>query len=132
MTTNAMSCELFNDQLMAYLERETDDATSAAMERHAVTCAECGPLLADLRRLRIDAANLPEMQPARDLWSGIAERIEAPVVPIGVHQPAVARTISVRRYLRGAAIAAGLVLAAGVGYVARGTTTTTLIDSRSR
>jgi hypothetical protein len=128
MTTNSMSCELFNDQLMAYLERETDDATSAAVERHSVTCAECGALLADLRRLRIDAANLPEMQPARDLWAGIAERIEAPVVSIGERLPEgvravnVTRPMNLRRWVRGASIAAGLVLAAGVGYFARGTT----------
>jgi hypothetical protein len=126
MTTNAMSCELFNEQLMAYLERETDDATSAAIERHGVTCAECGALLADLRRLRIDAANLPPMQPARDLWAGIAERIEAPVVSIGERLPegsrgaGVVRPSVARRWLRGASIAAGLVLAAGVGYFARG------------
>ena len=127
MTTNAMNCELFTDQLMAYLERDTDDATRDAMERHAVTCAECGALLADLRKLRIDAANLPEMQPSRDLWSGIAARIEAPVVPIGAHlanDVAVNVTRAKRswRWLRGASIAAGLVLAAGVGYFARGGT----------
>jgi hypothetical protein len=131
MTTNSMSCELFADQLMAYLERETDDATRSAMERHAVTCAECGALLADLRTLRIDAANLPEMHPARDLWAGIAERIEAPVVSIGQHLPEGAAWVApkdgrgLRRFLRGVSIAAGLVLAAGVGYFARGAAPTT-------
>jgi hypothetical protein len=39
-------------------------------------------LLGDLRRLRIDAANVPELVPSRDLWSGIASRIEAPVLPL--------------------------------------------------
>ena len=32
--------------------------------------------------LRIDAANLPELAPTRDLWAGIAARIETPVVEL--------------------------------------------------
>ena len=63
MTMNTMTCEGFSDRLMAYLEHETDDTTRAALERHAVTCAECGALLADLRKLRVDASNLPELTP---------------------------------------------------------------------
>jgi anti-sigma factor RsiW len=119
MTTNAMTCTLFSDRLMAYLEHETDDATRAALERHAVTCAECGALLADLRTLRIDASNLPELTPSRDLWSGIAARIEAPVVPIGtVRQVEGHRRVVARRWMNAALIAASLVAAAGVGYLA--------------
>jgi anti-sigma factor RsiW len=125
MTTNMMSCDQFTDALLAYLEHETDDATRATVERHSVTCADCGALLADLRKLRIDAANLPELQPARDLWSGIASRIEAPVVSIGVKQPEIARAVNVRLWASRALIAASLVAAAGVGYAARGTTVTT-------
>jgi len=53
------------------------------MEAHALACADCGPLLADLRRLRIDAANLPELAPSTDLWPGIAARIETQVVALG-------------------------------------------------
>lgn len=120
MTANAMSCEVFTDRLMAYLEHETDDATRSAVERHSVTCGECGALLADLRKLRIDAANLPPMQPSRDLWAGISARIEAPVVPIG-HTRAVSHpSAKVRRWTRVSAIAASLVAAAGIGYIAAG------------
>jgi putative zinc finger protein len=119
MTTNAMSCELFNDGLMAYLEHETDDATRAALERHALSCAECGAVLADLRKLRIEAANLPELTPSRDLWSGIAERIEAPVVPIGtVRHVEQDRAVAARKWTRRALLAASLVAAVGVGYFA--------------
>ena len=32
MTTNSMSCELFGDQLMPYLEHEVDDVTRLAVE----------------------------------------------------------------------------------------------------
>jgi anti-sigma factor RsiW len=121
MTTNAMSCDLFGNQLMAYLEHEVDDATRIAIERHSVTCAECGALLADLRKLRVDAANMPALNPSRDLWSGIAARIEAPVLDIGTaREVAPHRSTRVRRWLNGAMIAASLVAAAGIGYVAAG------------
>ena len=126
MTTNAMNCELFSDQLMAYLENEVDDATRSAVERHSVTCAECGPLLADLRKLRVDAANLPALKPSRDLWSGIAERIETPVLDIGTAREVVVAPsrVAARRWWRGALIAASLVGAAGLGYLVPRTNTT--------
>lgn len=80
MTHPSINCGRFNEQLADFLERNVSEPTRAAMESHAVTCDDCGPLLADLRRLRIDAVNLPELAPSRDLWSVIAARIEAPVV----------------------------------------------------
>ena len=111
--TNDMQCQVFQERLMAYLEDETDAPTRAAIERHAGTCGECGPILADLRKLRIDAANLPELAPSRDLWSGIAERIEAPVVPIG-------HTGAWTPARRGRAWKAGLMAASLVGATALG------------
>jgi hypothetical protein len=80
MTHPTITCERFNEQLADFLERAVAEPTRAAMESHAIGCDDCGPLLADLRRLRIDAANLTELAPSRDLWLGIAARIEAPVV----------------------------------------------------
>jgi hypothetical protein len=121
-SSDSMTCDRFTDRLMPYLERETDDATRVAIERHAVTCGDCGSLLADLRKLRVDSANLPELAPGRDLWEGIAARIEAPVVAIGgdrASRPAHPATVR-RAWLRRALLAASLVGAAGVGYLARG------------
>ena len=119
MTNESMTCDVFADRLMAYLEDETDGATRAAVERHAVTCGECGAILADLRKLRIDAANLPELAPSRDLWAGISARIEAPVVPIGRVADASPR---VRRRVRSAGrialMAASLAGATVIGYLA--------------
>ena len=121
MTMPAMNCDVFTDRLMAYLEHETDDPTRVAMDKHALECHDCGPLLADLRKLRADAAKLPELKPSRDLWSGIAARIEAPVVPIGVRERTSAgRSVVVRRVSWAALIAASLVAAASIGYVAAG------------
>jgi hypothetical protein len=77
-----MTCDQVADRLEDFLERDVDDTTRAAIEAHALGCAECGALLADLRALRSSAANLPELAPSRDLWSGIAERIATPVVEL--------------------------------------------------
>src|SRR5262249_11808924 len=79
-----ITCDQFADALSDLLERDLDDMTRARIESHALGCAECGELLADLRKRRIDAATLPTLEPSRDLWAGIASRIETPVVEISV------------------------------------------------
>jgi hypothetical protein len=78
----SINCDRFADKLSDYLERDVDEPTRASIDAHALQCAECGQLLADLRALRLSAANLPELVPSRDLWTGIAERIETPVVEL--------------------------------------------------
>jgi hypothetical protein len=87
MTNPTITCDRFADLLSDYLERDVDESTRAQIEAHAASCNDdCGALLADLRKLRVDAANLPELTPSRDLWAGISERIQTPVVeltPVG-------------------------------------------------
>lgn len=105
-----LNCEQFNDLLADFLERDVSEMTRAEVEAHALSCGECGALLADLRALRIDAANLELLTPSRDLWAGIAERIETPVVSIGgasgaAHRPnAIARRTRLRNGLAAAAL----------------------------
>jgi hypothetical protein len=77
-----MTCDQFAEALADFLERDVSERARAAMEAHALECGECGPLLADLRRLRIDAANLPSLAPSRDLWRGVSDRIATPVVAL--------------------------------------------------
>lgn len=79
---NDTQCDVFAERLADLLEREIDESARAALEAHALACADCGALLSDLRTLRIDAANLPTLAPSRDLWDGIAKRIDAPVIPL--------------------------------------------------
>ena len=117
--TSPMTHDAFHEQLMAFLEGETDDATRAELERHAHECAACGAMLADLRALRAESARLPELTPSRDLWTGIAARIEAQVVPISSAVPATApidARVAGRRWLQGGLAAAALVGALGLGY----------------
>ncbi|HEV8214365.1 MAG TPA: zf-HC2 domain-containing protein, partial [Gemmatimonadaceae bacterium] len=113
MTDPTMNCDEFADQLADFLERDLNENTRAAMEAHALECGECGPLLADLRRLRIDAANLPELAPSRDLWRGIADRIETPVVALPRRGGGVTPNVS-RRIWFGLAAAALVAITATV------------------
>lgn len=111
MTDNVL-CDEFADRLADLLERDVDEATRATLEAHALSCAECGSLLADLRKLRIDASNLPPLEPTRDLWQGIADRIDAPVIPLrGATGRDASATRSWRRVVSLSAAAAVLVAA---------------------
>jgi hypothetical protein len=82
MTMKAFTCDTFAEHLPAYLEGDASVEVRAAMEAHAAGCNACAGLLADIARLERDAAALPTLAPDRDLWDGIAKRIDAPVVPI--------------------------------------------------
>lgn len=117
-TTPTMTCDVFSQRLMDFLEGDLDGATRAAMEAHTRQCAACGALLADLRRIGAEAGRLPALSPSHDLWNGIAQRIDAPVVALAGRRP---RWKSPR--LLGLAAAAAIVLAAGLGYEAARHTT---------
>jgi hypothetical protein len=80
--TNDIRCDVFSERLADLLEHDVDEATRMTLESHALACGDCGALLADLRKLRIDAASLPLLAPGRDLWEGISQRIDAPVIPL--------------------------------------------------
>ena len=109
-----LDCDGFATELADYLEGEAPDAVRAAMESHAAGCADCRQLLEDIGTIRDEAAALPTLTPSRDLWAGIAERIDAPVISIEKKRS----TIVVRRaWMRPAIAAAALVVfTAGVTY----------------
>lgn len=115
MTMTPFTCDTFAERLADYLERDADAATRAAMEAHASGCDDCGALLAELTAIRAEAAALPALTPSHDLWSGIAERIETPVVAFGGRRSAVGA--AGRWWKHPALLAAGLVgITAGVTY----------------
>jgi hypothetical protein len=110
--TRELQCDEFAGHLAELLEREADETTRASLESHALACADCGALLADMRKLRIDAASLPVLVPSRDLWQGIAERIDAPVIPL--RPAALDSAVDIRRWRRWASMAAAAVLLVAV------------------
>ena len=109
-----LDCDGFAAELADYLEGDAPDAVRAAMETHAAGCAECRLLLEDIGTIRDKAAALPVLTPSRDLWAGISERIDAPVIPFERKRS----TIVVRRnWARPAVAAAALVICtAGITY----------------
>ena len=83
MTTSLTSCAEFQAMLPDYLEAAALGASQrAAADAHLARCAECGALVNDLRTIMRDARDLPMLTPDRDLWDGIQNRIEAPVLAI--------------------------------------------------
>jgi hypothetical protein len=122
--TNNVLCEEFAERLADLMERDVDEATRAALESHALSCGDCGSLLADLRKLRIDASSLPELAPTRDLWEAVSQRIDAPVIPLraGDSESATKRS----RWPRWASMAAAAVL-----LIALTSTSTYLLTIRS-
>jgi hypothetical protein len=129
MTIPTMTCEQFVDRLADYLESDMTEPVRVAMETHAARCAECGALLADLRELRVGAAALPVRVPERDLWAGIAARIETPIVEISPAGPVEAwtrRNRRMRRVWTGLAAAGLVAVTATVTYqITRRTTAVT-------
>ncbi|OYV66618.1 MAG: hypothetical protein B7Z72_11030, partial [Gemmatimonadetes bacterium 21-71-4] len=111
MSEPATTCEMFSDRLMDFLDGDVDGAARAAMESHARRCATCGALVADLRRVSAQAAELPVLTPSRDLWRGIATRLETPVVALADRRPWWRSPA-----LLSAAVAATFVVAAVLGY----------------
>lgn len=130
MTTTAIpagwDCARFEGALADLLEGELPAAERAAAEAHAAACAACGPLVADLRAITAEAATLPPVPPARDLWAGIEARLETPVVRLAdraAERAAPTRraafSFSARR-LAAAAAALVAVTSAGTWWLARG------------
>ena len=109
MTDEPMTCDGVADQLASYLEGELLEPARLALEAHAASCADCGALLADLDAIRLDAAALPALEPSRDLWAGIAARIDAPVVALDEARRARSAPAP-RTWLRPSIAAAALIL----------------------
>ena len=84
MTDQLFTCDQFDAALSDYLEGTLDPATRAALESHTARCDRCRALLADVSAITTAAAALPDLEPTRDLWPGIVDRIAAPVVTLPV------------------------------------------------
>ncbi len=118
MTDRPFTCDEFDAALSDYLEDTLDPAARATLESHAAGCDRCRALLADVSAITTAAAALPDLEPSRDLWPGIVDRIAAPVVTL----PVAGRRTAQRSYVRPwylapapLAAAAAVLIAATVG-----------------
>ncbi len=114
MTSSNMTCEAFDAALPDYLEGTLDDSLRASVEMHLRECVRCASVVRDIENIREEAAALPDLVPARDLWEGIEARIAAPVIPL------TARPERQRRFApawMGIAAAALIASTAGITYM---------------
>ncbi len=116
------ACDRFDELLPDWLEGSLPAHDRLEADRHRAGCARCDALAAALQEIAHAAAALPPLRPERDLWAGIADRIDAPVVPLDVRRgavdPARNRTYTFTRRWLGAAAAALVVVTSGVTYLA--------------
>ena len=118
MTDRPFTCDEFDAALSDYLEGTLDPAARATLESHAAGCDRCRALLADVSAITTAAAALPDLEPSRDLWPGIVDRIAAPVVTLPVAGGRTAQRSYVRPWYLAPvplAAAAAVLIAATVG-----------------
>jgi hypothetical protein len=109
-----ITCEHVDSMLSAWFEGDLGDADRRAVDAHLRECLRCAALVRDLEGIRRDAANLPPMAPSRDLWVGIAARIEAPIIEL---KPRRAPAMPRRNWQMAAAAVVLMAVSSGVTYV---------------
>lgn len=116
------ACEQFEAAVSDYIDGARSAGESAVMEAHAAGCVRCSALLTDVQAIVREARALPSLPPSRDLWAGIAERLDTPVVGIEARGAVVSSRTPVTSFFALAAAAVLLVAASsGVTWVlARG------------
>ena len=110
-----MTCHDYDALLARDLEDELSAEERRSADAHLMNCARCAALRAELVGIAAAARELPLMSPSRDLWDGIAARIETPVVALGA--PSVRGVPRRRNGWLAAAAAALIVATAGTTYV---------------
>ena len=71
-----MRCEEVRELLQDYLDDELDPGQAGQMDEHIGSCTGCQEELAAYRSLLVKASGLySEVEPPRDLWPGIEEKI---------------------------------------------------------
>ncbi|HET9439181.1 MAG TPA: zf-HC2 domain-containing protein [Longimicrobiales bacterium] len=71
-----MMNDQWTERLSEYLDGELAHAETEALEAHLMQCADCGRTLQQLRSVVTRAGQVLDRAPERDLWTGIAARIE--------------------------------------------------------
>jgi tetratricopeptide (TPR) repeat protein len=111
--------DVFTDRLSEYLDNEDMRATDrAAIEAHLTACAECRATLAELRAVAAVAASLPDRPPTDDLWSGVANRLQADSLVVPFRRPEARRFSFTLPQLVAAGLAL-MVLSGGMVWVSR-------------
>src|SRR5512140_3156007 len=113
MIEHQMTCAECDELFLDYFEHNLEGAHRSRFDEHVASCIRCQGLIRDVDGIRNQAAELPDLVPSRDLWSGIEARIQPQVRSI-----ATARAASMSRTWLVAAAAALIVVTSSVTYVA--------------
>jgi anti-sigma factor RsiW len=70
------SADIWRDRLSDYLDDGLEDSERAELEEHLEGCEACRQTLDELRQVVARAGRLVDLPPVRDLWPGIASRIQ--------------------------------------------------------
>jgi hypothetical protein len=108
----------WTNRLSDYLGGDLDRVARAEVERHLAGCTACAATLAELDAVRSRAAGLADREPARDLWPGIAARLEPAVVDLTARRTTRRVVFSVPQ-LAAASIALVAISAGGAWLAAR-------------
>ena len=113
-------CENFETHLNEYVDGELQGDFRKELEDHLAACPQCRQTEREVRDLLQHARDLPKsIQPERDLWAGIRERIEGKVVKFADARPK--RRFHFVRYAMAAAAVVLVVLGASVmNYIQEG------------
>ena len=82
MSDNQITCGELENRLADYLDGTLADPERKAVEAHLATCESCAAIVHALDERPAAATSLPTLTPPRDLWSGIAARIQPRVLPL--------------------------------------------------
>ncbi|MBX6364577.1 MAG: zf-HC2 domain-containing protein, partial [Gemmatimonadetes bacterium] len=89
-----MTRDRWTDRLSEYIDDELPAEERAQLEAHLAGCAACARTVDELLAVVRAAATLRDSPPPPELWTGIAARIAAPVIPLRPTPPA--RRLSLR------------------------------------
>src|SRR5262245_41646673 len=71
-----MTTDAFTRRLSEYLAGDLSPEERRQVSEHLTTCQACRTTLEELRNVISEVATLSDSGPARDLWTGIAARIQ--------------------------------------------------------
>jgi len=105
--------DIWIDRLSEYLDEELDEVDREAIEQHLTGCIECRSTLEQLRAVVQRAGALHDKPPERNIWDGIASRINA----AGLTTPGVVDIETRRRGRRVITFSLPQLVAAGIALV---------------
>jgi anti-sigma factor RsiW len=100
-----MDCSAYREAIAERVDDTLDDSRRAALDRHLERCPACSALVSDLARIKTRASSLGPIEPPPSIRARLTAQVEA----------ARAGERRASRRMRLVALAASLVLAAGVG-----------------